>query len=81
MQNTSPKSPLSSQAGMGKKDSLVKEEDPEVKSEFSSISGGEKRAKIRKACLDRDLDTIASLALSTDGLLADDIRQEVCEFG
>jgi len=64
---------------MGERDSLVKDEETGMKVQFDFGSVGEKREKIQQACRDRDLDMIASLALSTDGLLADDIRQEVCE--
>lgn len=62
---------------MGERASLVKDEETEVKVEFDFGSVEEKRDKIQQACRDRDLNMIASLALSTDGLLADDIRQEV----
>lgn len=65
---------------MGEKASLVKDEETKVKVEFYFGSAEEKREKIQQACRHRDLDMIASLALSTDGLLADDIRQEVCEL-
>jgi len=65
---------------MGEKASAVKDEETEVKVEFGFGSVEEKREKIQQACRDRDLNMIANLALSTDGLLADDIRQEVCEL-
>ncbi|KAF8461670.1 rab-GTPase-TBC domain-containing protein [Kalaharituber pfeilii] len=41
------------------------------------LSPEDKAAKVYQAIRDGDLDTIAAMALSTDGLLSDDIRREV----
>lgn len=65
---------------MTEKGNPVKEEGAGVKAEYDFTSAEEKRERIQQACRAGDLDAIASLALSTDGLLTDDIRQEVCEF-
>lgn len=39
-----------------------------------------KRSQILKACEDRDMDALASLAASQGGFLDDDTRRFVCKF-
>lgn len=64
---------------MGKNNCNVEDGKAELNSGLDIASVEDKREKIYQACRDKDLDTVASLALSTDGLLEDKIRREVCE--
>lgn len=64
---------------MGKNNCNAEDGEVELNSGLDVASVEGKREKIYKACRDKDLDMIASLALSTDGLLEDKIRREVCE--
>lgn len=65
---------------MGEKNWKVKSEDGAPGAPLSSSDLNEKRGRIQQARREGDLDTVASLALSSDGLLSDDIRQDVCEL-
>ena len=62
---------------MGKNNCNVEDGEAELNSDIASVE--DKRGKIYQACREKDLDMVASLALSTDGLLEDKIRREVCE--
>ena len=53
---------------------------PPYGSSEESVEKQTKLARIHTACRNGDLDTIAALALSKDGLLDDDVRKKVCEF-
>lgn len=65
--------------GMGKNNCNVEDGEVELNPGLDIASVEDKREKIYQACRDKDLDVVASLALSADGLLEDQIRREVCK--